>query len=105
MQVKVIIRNRDFRKVVFKKKLLFQILTLKRALVQSNCNRGTHNVNLSACTTRLVTRSTRLTTCSTRITCLPTRSAHLSTCSTRLSIRSARLFTCGTCLSIRSTYS
>ena len=54
-----------------RRKLLIQTLTLKRALVQCNCYRRTHNVTLNTCTTHLVTHSICLTT---RITCLPTRS-------------------------------
>ena len=119
LQVNIIITNRVFPKVVFKKKTIFLDFYIKQDISQGSYYRRTRLVTCSTCKTRLVTRSTRLTTRSTRSTCLPTRGTHstrFSTSSTRLSIRlsirstrlstaSTGLFTHNICLSTRSTCS
>ena len=98
MQVNAVITNKDFSKVVFKRKRLFQTLTLNRPLVQCNYCRRTRFVTRSSYKTCLVTHSIRLTT---RSTHLPTRSTRLSTRSNRFSTCSTNLFTRSTRLSIR----
>ena len=119
LQVNIIITNRVFPKVVFKKKTIFLDFYIKQDISQGSYYRRTRLITCSTCKTRLVTHSTRLTTRSTRSTCLPTRGTHstrFSTSSTRLSIRlsirstrlstaSTGLFTHNICLSTRSTCS
>ena len=90
MQVNLIITNRNFPKVVLKKKMS---RPLKTTLVQGNYYLRTHLVTCRTCKNRLATHSTLLTT----------RSIRFSTRSTRLSIRSTRFFTRSTRFSTRST--
>ena len=115
--VNIIITNRDFTKVFFKKKTAVLDSQIKEDISQGNYYRGTRLVTCITSKTRLVTHCTCLTTRSTRSTRLPTCSTHstrfstlstrLSTCSTRFSTRSThlsiRLSICSTCLSTCST--
>ena len=126
MQVNIIITNRVFPKVVFKKKTIFLDFYIKEDISQGSYYRRNRLVTCSTCKTGLVTHSSRLTTRSTRSICLPTRSTckttrsthntrfftsstglsiRLSIRSTRLSTGSTRLFTRNICLSTRSTCS
>ena len=88
MQVNVIITNKDFPKVVFKKKTVILDSQLQRTLFHGNHYCRNRLVIRSICKTRLVTHSTRLTTSSTGtvVLCLLTCSTHLSVRNTRLSI-------------------
>ena len=120
MQVNIIITNRDFPKVVFKKKTVILDCYIKEDLLQDNYYRWTRLVTRGTWKTCLVTHSTRLTTRSTRLsfrsTRLSTRNfvfSTRSTCpviclsirSTPLSTRSIRLSTCSICLSTHCTQS
>ena len=107
LQENIINSNRVFPTVVYRRKQLFQALTLRRTLVQGNCYRRTRLFTTgSTCKARLVTHSTHLTTlstCSTRFSTPSTRfSTRCTRLSIRLSIRSSRLSTRSTRLSIRS---
>ena len=100
LQENIINSNRVFPTVVYRRKQLFQALTLRRTLVQGNCYRKTRLFTTgSTCKARLVTHSTHLTTLSTCTTSFSTRCTRLSI---RLSIRSSRLSTRSTRLSIGS---
>ena len=95
MQVNIIMTNKDFPKVVFKKKTVASdsyikkgissgwLLLQTRLVPRSTCKTGlfTHSNHLSARNTRLSTRNTRFSTPSTRFS---DRSTHLSTRGTRL---------------------
>ena len=100
--VNIIITNRDFPEVFFKKKTVILDSQIKEDVSQGNYYRRTRLVTCSTSKTRLVTHSTHLITPSTRSTRLPTR----STRSTRLPTRSTRMTTGSThntCFSTRST--
>ena len=112
VQGNVIVTNRDFRKIVFKKKTVILDSYIKEDLVHGNFYGRNRLVTHSTCTIRRVTRSTRLTTLSTLSIPLPTHSTGLSTrgiClstrSTHLSIRSTHLPTRNICVSTCSTRS
>ena len=102
MQGNVNVTNRDFRKVIFKRKTVILDSYIKEDLVQGKFYRRTRLVTRRACTIWLVTCSTRLTTLSTRSTRLPTNSTGLSNRSTHLSTRSTRLSIRSICLTTRS---
>ena len=93
LQENITIANRDFPKVVLKKKTV-----ILHSYIKQDRNRL---VTRSTCKTCLVTHSTRLATRSTLSTRLSTRSTPLSTLSTRLSTRSTCFSTRSTRLSIR----
>ena len=97
--VNIIITNRDFLEVVFKKKSVILESQIKEDISQGNYYHRTRLVTCIISKTRLVTRSTHLTTRSARSTRMTTRSTH----STRFSTRSTRLSTCSTRFSTRST--
>ena len=94
MYENVIIKNRDFRRVIFKKKTVILNFYIKENLIQGKFYRRTRLVTCSTCKIRLVAPSTCLITRSTHGTRLPTGSTCSSIRSTCLPIRSTRLYTC-----------
>ena len=95
VQVSIIITNRDFPKVVFKKKNCYFKLLHQRGHVWSLI--VLRLISLSTRSTCFTTRSTRFSTRSTRFS---TRITHLSI---RFSIRGTQMFTCSTRLFTRGT--
>ena len=97
MQVNIIMTNKDFPKVVFKKKTVVSDSYIKKGISSGWLLLQTRLVPRSTCKTGLFTHSTCLTTRS-------TRSNHLSARNTRLSTRSTRFSTPSTRFSDRSTH-
>ena len=77
--VNIIITNRDFPEVVFKKKTVILDSQVKENISQGNYYRRTCLVTCITSKTRLVTHSTRLITRSTCSTRLPSRSTRMTT--------------------------